>query len=196
MRFLLVLVLIALGAAPARARPSATFHLDYVQSWAQPTLGSTAVWNGGDGASAGVDVPLNRHVSVGLEAIYDRFPRESFYSVPGVALVGGGALQMASSLLMVKLVRPGGRGARAFLEAGAGVGSVRQAASLFRAWGATETTRTRGERFSTGAFALGAGYRTRPIGGTQHLEFGVRWLLLPGRRYTVPDEPLRVGVAF
>jgi hypothetical protein len=194
-RLLILAALVVLGAAPAAASTGASYHLDYVHTWAEPTLGPTAVWNGGNGMSAGFDVPLEGRWSAGFEAVYDRWAREAFYSVPGVALTGGGALEMSSSLVMLKYIRPGQRGSRLFLEAGTGLGAVREDGSRFRGWGSTRTTYSPGERFNAAAFELGIGYRTRPVAGPLHVEVGARWMLLPGEQFTVPDEPIRVGVA-
>ncbi len=52
---------IALLILPASARadgPGVSVHVAYAHTWAEPTMGPTAVWNGGDGGSVGFQVPL------------------------------------------------------------------------------------------------------------------------------------------
>ena len=172
-----------------------SLHVAYAHTWAEPTLGSTAVWNGGAGGSAGFQIPLARGVSVGSELAYDRYPREPVFDVPGVTLAGGGALHVASVVAMARLFAPGSAYRGWFGEVGIGAGYVRQETSRFHDWRSGAASSSVGGSWLATALAVGAGYRTRPILGSLGFEIGARHLLLAMAIKGVRDAPIRIGLS-
>jgi hypothetical protein len=193
---------VALLALPAlaladglEAAPGVSVHVAYAHTWAEPTLGNTAVWNGGAGGSAGFQVPLARGASVGPEFAYDRYPREPFLGVPGVTLAGGGALHVASVVAMTRLFAPGSAYRGWFGEVGIGAGYVHEETSRFHDSRSGAASSSVGGSWLATALAVGAGYRTRPILGSLCFEIGARHLLLAMAIRGVRDAPIRIGLS-
>jgi hypothetical protein len=192
---LAALTLFVALAFPAAARAATESHLDYAHTWAEPTLNSFAVWNGGDGVSFGIRRVSSPRLSFGLEALYDYYPREPFYSEPGVYLESGGGLGMSAATLAARITGSG-HGGRAFVEAGLGFGVVHQSDSHFLDGADGSTVIEPGGTWGAGVLLVGAGVQSRPVAGSLRVEAGARYLAFVSRKSGLRDAPVRIGLAW